>query len=330
MALLADRVKETTTTTGTGTLNLDGAVTGYRTFVAGIGTGNTCYYACVAQSPGEWEVGVGTVTDATPDTLSRDTILASSNGGSAVNFSAGTKDVFVTFPAGAATPVATGVDASRPTTGITGRLYLPTDAEVVYRDSGTAWAPFGPVHSFTAPSDTGFSWINQGSATLTATNAALALAGPAGTGDNLRLRVKTAPAAPYTITAAIVGVAALSNGSYGLCFRQSSDGKLHCLLYGGSAVGPYSIKFTSPTAFSATYTNNAMTTFPMRMPPLFFRIADDNTNRVVSFSNDGIQFYAYHSIGRTDFLTADEVGFFVNARDANVAPSARILSWKEA
>ncbi len=98
-AKLADRVKETSTTTGTGTLNLDGAVSNFQTFVAGIGTGNACYYAIVHQTATEWEVGIGTVTDASPDTLSRTTILASSNSGSAVSLSSGTKDVFCTAAA---------------------------------------------------------------------------------------------------------------------------------------------------------------------------------------------------------------------------------------
>jgi hypothetical protein len=97
--IVADRVKETSTTTGTGTLDLAGTSTGYRTFVAGIGDGNSCYYCIQHQSADEWEVGIGTVTDAATDTLSRTTILASSNAGSAVSFSAGTKDVFVTDPA---------------------------------------------------------------------------------------------------------------------------------------------------------------------------------------------------------------------------------------
>ena len=100
MALVInDRVKETSTTTGTGTLNLAGAETGYESFVAGIGTTNTTYYAIELNSAGEWEVGIGTVTDATPDTLSRTTIISSSNSDAAVNFSAGTKNVFCTLPA---------------------------------------------------------------------------------------------------------------------------------------------------------------------------------------------------------------------------------------
>ena len=71
MALvLNDRVKETTTSTGTGTINLAGAETGFKTFVAGIGNTNTTYYCIAHQSAAEFEVGIGTVTDASPDTLS--------------------------------------------------------------------------------------------------------------------------------------------------------------------------------------------------------------------------------------------------------------------
>ena len=100
MALIVnDRVKETSTTTGTGTFSLAGAETGYEGFVAGIGTGNTTYYAIELNSAGEFEVGIGTVTDASPDTLSRTTVISSSNSDSLVNFSAGTKNVFCTLPA---------------------------------------------------------------------------------------------------------------------------------------------------------------------------------------------------------------------------------------
>ena len=79
MALaLADRVKETTTTTGTGTISLSGAVAGFQPFVASVGDGNTTYYALEDTNGTGWEVGLGTVTDASPDTLSRATILDSS------------------------------------------------------------------------------------------------------------------------------------------------------------------------------------------------------------------------------------------------------------
>lgn len=95
--VLADRVKETTTTTGTGTVTLGGAATGFQSFSA-IGNGNSTYYTIAGQGTNEWEVGIGTYTSS-GTTLSRDTVLSSSNSGSLVNFSSGTKDVFVTQPA---------------------------------------------------------------------------------------------------------------------------------------------------------------------------------------------------------------------------------------
>jgi hypothetical protein len=99
MALvIANRVKETTTTTGTGTVTLLGAATGFQSFAA-IGNANTTYYTIASQTGNEWEVGIGTyATSGT--TLARTTVLSNSSGTqpSALSFSAGTKDVFVTYP----------------------------------------------------------------------------------------------------------------------------------------------------------------------------------------------------------------------------------------
>lgn len=95
--VLKDRVKVLATTTGTGTFTLGAAVTGYQSFSV-IGDGNSTYYTIAAQSTPDWEVGIGTYT-ASGTLLSRDTILESSNGGAAVDFPAGIKDVFVTYPA---------------------------------------------------------------------------------------------------------------------------------------------------------------------------------------------------------------------------------------
>jgi len=100
MALvLADRVKETTTTAGTGTITLDGAATGFQSFAV-IGNSNTTFYTIAGQTSNEWEVGVGTYTSS-GTLLARTTVLSNSAGTqpSALSFSAGTKDVFVTYPA---------------------------------------------------------------------------------------------------------------------------------------------------------------------------------------------------------------------------------------
>ena len=98
--VVADRVKETTTTTGTGTITLLGAATGFQSFAV-IGNANLTYYTIAGQTGNEWEVGIGTYTSS-GTTLARTTVLANSSGTqpSALSFSAGTKDVFVTYPAG--------------------------------------------------------------------------------------------------------------------------------------------------------------------------------------------------------------------------------------
>ncbi len=148
--VLNDRVKETTTTTGTGTLNLAGAATGFETFVAGIGNSNVTYYCIAGQGTAEFEVGIGTVTDASPDTLSRTTILSSSNSDSAVNFSAGTKDVFCTLPAGktireldTALNVPTGTTAQRASSPVAGDLRFNTTSSKFEGYSGSAWGNVG-------------------------------------------------------------------------------------------------------------------------------------------------------------------------------------------
>ena len=146
MALVVkDRVKETTTTTGTGTINLAGAASGFQSFVSGVGDGNTTYYA-ITDANGAWEVGLGTVTDGSPDTLARTTVLATSNGDtSQITLSSGTHTVFGTYPAGKAVYLdASGnlsytVDISSDTnlaagTGITltGDTLSTTDGEIVH------------------------------------------------------------------------------------------------------------------------------------------------------------------------------------------------------
>ena len=95
--VLADRVQETSTTTGTSDFTLGGAVTGFQSFLGGVGDGNTTYYAAFLPASNEWEVGIGTLSSGAT-VLSRTTILDSSTG-SKVSFSAGDKSVFVTYPA---------------------------------------------------------------------------------------------------------------------------------------------------------------------------------------------------------------------------------------
>jgi hypothetical protein len=152
--VLNDRVKETTTTTGTGTVNLDGAATGFETFVAGVGNSNSTYYCIAGQTTAEFEVGIGTVTDASPDTLSRTTILSSSNSDSAVDFSAGTKDVFCTLPAAktirefdTAVNIPTGTTAQRSSSAAAGDFRYNTSTGR-FEGYSSAWNALGGSNTF--------------------------------------------------------------------------------------------------------------------------------------------------------------------------------------
>lgn len=150
MALvLADRVQQTTVSTGTGTITLASAVSGFQSFSA-IGDGNTTYYTIVDSSTGDWEVGLGTYTSS-GTTLSRTTVLSSSNSGSLVNFGAGTKQVFVTYPSAMASSSVAGpssaVDAAIAVfDGTTGKLIKDGSAVTsFFANPGVAQGYLTPV-----------------------------------------------------------------------------------------------------------------------------------------------------------------------------------------
>lgn len=179
MALvLADRVKETTTTTGTGTYTLAGAVTGFESF-GSVGNGNTTFYCCTDGS--DFEVGVGTYT-ASGTTLARTTILQSSNSDNAVDWSAGTRDIFVTQPA----EKAVSLDASGDLT-LTGASYNvvwdKSDNALEFGDNAVAaFGASGDFKIFHNGNNTFLQDIGTGS-TILATNSAVKISKNLGAED---------------------------------------------------------------------------------------------------------------------------------------------------
>ena len=169
MALVINnRVRETTSTTGTGAVTLAGAVDGFQTFAAGIGNSNTTYYAISLNTANEWEVGLGTL-NADSSTLTRTTVLESSNSDSAVDFSAGSKEVFCTLPA----EKAVYLDASDDPVGVSGGQITDetktfsnysniTASRTLTLASGTNYMLVGPI----TVNDT-YVWDVAGSGTLT-------------------------------------------------------------------------------------------------------------------------------------------------------------------
>lgn len=320
---IGDRVKETTTTTGTGTLSLGGAVSGkFQTFVAGVGDAAVTLYAMEHQSADEWEVGVGTVTDATPDTLSRTTILASSNAGAAVNLSAGTKHVWSNVPAAFAAKYLNQTDTfANLEAGQDGQLLLPSDGFGIYRvPSGVnKYRLWGPAFPLCDPQEQTWAWVNQGTATVTTTNGGVHLheLTAEASAFQWRIRKKSVPSHPYTVTFGFMPELHYSQYSIaGVLWRDNSGNLVVFGIRNDSSGLNFDLnKFTSPTAFSASYigATGAYSLFSGGCPLIFVRLEDNSTNRIVSASRDGQNWIAVHSVSRTDFMTATEVGFGVSA-----------------
>jgi hypothetical protein len=223
--------------------------------------------------------------------------------------------------------VQTGALASAPAAQKGGFLYACNDAPYLIRDTGAAQEVWGPFFKMTLPIDGNYAWLNQGSATVTV-NGSIHLASPGASADNLRVRLKNAPATPYNISAYIRGFSYPgSSGFFGLCF---SDGtKIMTFGLGTVSTGGQRNQFSkwnSATSFSTNYLDNpSLCDFSGWM-----RISDNGTNRICSFSPDGFNWIQAHSVGNTDFLTATKVGFYVqtNVGAANFV-GCTLYSWKE-
>ena len=251
--VIADRVRETTTTTGTGTLSLDGAVVGFQAFTA-VGNNNTTYYTI--QGTTEWEVGIGTYLS---NTLSRDTVLSSSNGGSKLLLTAGTKDVFVTLPAGKTVISVAGKvgEVTLSNTDISGLGTMSTqNANSVTITGGTATLTSLSTPTVQATNSAGLSLKNASGTTQ--------LSMGAGGGDNLTLNVSTninGSNAQVDISPTGTGhVHMKPTGAGSVEIAPTNTGTLDNLVIGG--ITPKAITGTSITATSFSGSGSGLTSIP--------------------------------------------------------------------
>jgi hypothetical protein len=212
MALIVkDRVRETTTTTGTGTVTLGGAVSGFQSFSV-IGNANTTYYTIVDAIAGSWEVGIGTYSSTGP-TLSRTTILESSNSGSAVSFVANIKDVFVTYPA----------ERSMYVEGTTITPATAATLPIVSGGTGatTAGAALTALGAYAASNPSDYT-TNTGTVTSvggTGTVNGISLSGTVTTSGNLTLG---GALTGVSLTTQVSGTLPVANGGTGATTRQNA------------------------------------------------------------------------------------------------------------
>lgn len=209
-----------------------------------------------------------------------------------------------------------GTYANLPASGIdTGETYYFTDS--LYdkaRWNGSSWVHFIGGNSVTPPVSADYAWVNQGSATVTTTYGGVVLYAPSSASNSLRVRVKTIPAAPYTAIMALVGSAGSAASAHGgIALRDSAGGGIVLLEYRFSDESFFTEKYTNATTYSATYGSTAMrVTGPVR----WLRIVDDNTNRKTSVSVDGTNWMQIHTVGRTDFITPDQIGYYLNVANS--------------
>lgn len=186
---------------------------------------------------------------------------------------------------------------------------------------GGIW-PLTPI----VPAD--FTWRNQGGASIsTNSKNGEILVAPTSAGDNLRIREKNVPTAPYTVTLGFNFLSPLDNFyTAGLVLVESGSGKLVTFANGGSngLAGIGSSKFNNVSSFNSNYFDNDYQPFTGM---LFLQLNDDGTNRNFRLSYDGENFLSLFSVSRTDFITPDKIGFFVNVNNAQLGAIGNFYSW---
>lgn len=237
--------------------------------------------------------------------------------------------------------------ANKSAAGTRGRLFLPTDGYQIEREDGTSWSPWGPLFPLTAPIDANYAWINQGGASVETTFGGIYLLAPTGAGGNVRLRKKSAPSTPYTITAGFIPFMPPTTGTFpgvGLTFRESGTSKLITMGWNHENNADSEIivraaisKWNSATSFNLNYSSGDGVKYQdiltsMTSTIVWYRIGNDGTDLTFAYSADGRHFVTMFTKAKNDFFSTgpDEVGFHAFSTTSGADTGILLLSWKEA
>ena len=238
----------------------------------------------------------------------------------------GLEFVTVSGGGGGGASILSDTNANEPAAGTEEDLFLPTDGFYIKRDDGAAWQPWGPLFPMVEPVLGDFTWFNQGTATADDTYGGIFMKALAAGGDSHKILKKDTLTPPYTLTVALIPqLFGYNYQQCGIGWRQSSDGKLVTMTIPGYTKGLVVNKWTNETTYNSTYGTILLDN--LMQPLIWLRIEDDGANRICSISSNGVFFTPVHSVGRTDYLTADEVFVYVDSNNVTWDAGVLVLSW---
>jgi len=213
-----------------------------------------------------------------------------------------------------------------------GRLFLAQDSNVLRYDDGGQWNSLNAAANlipFDPPSASAFTWFNQGSATLFDHGDAFTIQGYPSSGDHLRIVEKTIPTAPYMVTACVRYTAhAVNYVRGGMCLRDSAGGRVRTFgwIYGTRI---QLMHYNNADSYNGTSSEIDVSSGANNL--MWFRIYDDNTNRIYYWSHNGVTWVPYYSESRSNWLTPDKIGFYVDSvtTAAYVYPALTVYSYEE-
>lgn len=223
------------------------------------------------------------------------------------------------------------------TAGISGRINFITDSPFLAVDNGTSLQYHGPIWEMTEPINGDYVWVNQGTGTVSTTNGGVLLTETSsGTSNNLRIRKKSKPSVPYTITSyglpswGRIGATGVYNA--GILMRESSTSKLATWQFTITSNGDFVYLEQSRWSNATTYVSSPVLIDlkdQVYDGAPWLQMSETSTNIVFRFSMDGFNFFTVLDQAKTNaFTTApDEVGFFINASNTTNNPSYHLLSW---